>query len=92
MAPVLNRAKMRIKNSLETEIHNVVERFLQLPDKEIQVISHFDTDGITSATIMIQTLKKIDKKFSIIIVKNLEEQFIYDLQKNKITIFLDLAS
>ncbi len=80
-------------NSLEVEIELMAKKFLEeSKDKEIQVISHFDTDGITSATIMLQTLKKLDKKFSVKIVKNLEEQFIYTLPKNKLTLFLDLAS
>ena len=79
--------------SLEEKIKYVVKDFLEKSkDREIQVISHFDTDGITSATIMIQTLKKLDKRFSMKIIKGLEEQFIYDLPKNKITLFLDLAS
>jgi single-stranded-DNA-specific exonuclease len=82
-----------IKDSLETKIKSTVKKFLkQTENKEIQVISHFDTDGITSATIMIKTLKKLDKKFSVTIVKNLEKEFIYNLPKNKITVFLDLAS
>lgn len=78
---------------LELEIKKVAERFLKLTqDKEIFIVSHFDTDGITSATIMIKTLKKLDKEFSVKIMKNLEEQFIYDLPKEKIILFLDLAS
>ena len=84
---------MKEVNSLEIAIKEMAEKFLEvIGDKEIQVISHFDTDGITSATIMIQTLKKLDKKFSVKIVKSLEEKFIYSLPKNKVTIFLDLAS
>ncbi len=79
--------------SLEERINQVVQEFLEKSrDKEIQVISHFDTDGITSAAIMVQALKRLDKKFSLKIVKSLEEQFIYDLPKNKLILFLDLAS
>jgi len=79
--------------SLEEKIKYVVKKFLEKSkDKEIQIISHFDTDGITSAAIMVQALKRLDKKFSLKIVKSLEEQFIYDLPKNKLTLFLDLAS
>jgi len=79
--------------SLEEKIKYVVKEFLEKSkDKEIQIISHFDTDGITSAAIMVQALKKLDKKFSLKIVKSLEEQFIYDLPKDKLTLFLDLAS
>ncbi len=80
-------------NSLEAEIKKTVQKFLEKSkNKEIEVISHFDTDGISSAAIMIKTLKKLDKKFSIKIVKRLEENFIQTLSENKITLFLDLAS
>ncbi len=78
---------------LESQIKYISEKFLELTkDKEIFVVSHFDTDGITSAAIIIKTLKKLDKKFSVKIMKSLEEQFIYDLPKDKIILFLDLAS
>lgn len=81
------------ENNLEIKIKSVVEKFLEKSkEKEIQVISHFDTDGISSATIMIQALKRLDKKFSMKIVKRLEKEFIFNLPKDKITLFLDLAS
>jgi RecJ-like exonuclease len=79
--------------NLEEEIERVVNKFLEKSvSSEIQVISHFDTDGITSATIMTQTLKKLERPFSLRIVKNLDEEIIKNLPKDKITIFLDLAS
>ena len=78
---------------MDQRIKLVAKEFLEkIKDKEIQVISHFDTDGITSAAIMIKTLKKLDKTFSVKIVKNLEPKLINSLPKNKITVFLDLAS
>ena len=78
---------------LASKIKEVSEKFLEVSkNREIFILSHFDTDGITSAAIMIKTLKKLDKRFSLKIVKNLEEQHIYDLPKDKIIIFLDLAS
>jgi len=82
-----------INKFLENEVKPFVETFLEkTKNKEILVISHFDTDGISSAAIMIQTLKKLDKKFSLKIIKSLEEEFIKNLPKNKIILFLDLAS
>jgi len=82
-----------LKNSLEEQIKFAVNKFLEVSEgKEIQIISHNDTDGITSATIMIQALKKLDKFFSLKIVKSLDKKFIEKLPKNKITLFLDLAS
>ena len=83
----------RGESILELEIEAMTKKFLEVSkDKEIQIISHFDTDGITSAAIMIQTLKKLDKIFSVKIVKSLNEKIIKNLPKNKITLFLDLAS
>lgn len=80
-------------DSLEIEIEDKVQKFLEKSkEKEIQVISHFDTDGITSAVIMIKTLKKLDKKFSVKILKRIEEDTIKNLPKDKLIIFLDLAS
>jgi RecJ-like exonuclease len=78
---------------LEKEIKLFAEEFLQkLDNKEVHIVSHFDTDGITSASIIISTLKKLDKKFSIRIVKSLDEKFIHELPKDKLILFLDLAS
>jgi RecJ-like exonuclease len=83
---------MESKN-LKLEIEKVADKFLTASEnKEIFVISHFDTDGITSATIMIQTLKKLDKIFSVKILKRIEDNTIENLPKDKLILFLDLAS
>ncbi len=80
-------------NFLQEEIKPVVKKFLEkIKNEEVQIISHFDTDGITSATIILQTLKRLDAKFSIKIVKSLTPEIIHSLNKNKITLFIDLAS
>jgi len=79
--------------NLELEIELIANKFIEASSsKEILIISHFDTDGITSATIMIQTLKKLDKRFSLKIVKRLEEETIFNLPPEKVILFLDLAS
>ena len=81
------------KEELKSQIATISKKFLEKTrDKEILVISHFDTDGITSAAIMIKTLKKLDKLFSVKILKRIEENFISTLPKNKIILFLDLGS
>jgi len=78
---------------MKKRIELFAKKFLEKShNKEIYIISHFDTDGITSAAIIIKTLKKLDKKFSVKIIKNLEEQIIRDLPKDKLILFLDLAS
>lgn len=85
--------KMEGKYSLEEKMKEVSKKFLkETENKEIYLVSHFDTDGITSASIMIQALKRLDRRFSVKIVKSLEEKFVRNLPKDKIILFLDLAS
>ena len=60
--------------------------------KPIKVISHYDTDGITSAAIFSRALQRWNKNFSLEIVKGLEKEFINNLPESHILIFLDLAS
>lgn len=81
------------RSSLEEQIKVAAKKFLELSkDGEILVVSHFDTDGISSAVIATKILKKIDRTFSLKIVKSLSEQLIASLPKDKILLFLDLAS
>jgi single-stranded-DNA-specific exonuclease len=81
------------QETLELEIKNIAKKFLEKSkDKEIKIISHFDTDGITSASIIIKALKKLDKLFSLQIIKRIETGFIENLPKDKIILFLDLGS
>src|SRR3989344_6029424 len=60
--------------------------------KTIKIISHFDTDGISSAAIFSRAMQKWKKNFSLEIVKGLEEAYIEKLPEDHILIFLDLAS
>jgi len=79
--------------SLEQSIKDNAKKFLEKSkEKEILVVSHFDTDGISSAAIMTKALKELDLNFSVKIMKGLEKEDILSLPKNKIILFLDLAS
>lgn len=60
--------------------------------KPIKVISHYDTDGITSAAIFAKALQRWEKKFSLQVVKGLDEPLIKSLPEDHLLIFLDLAS
>ncbi|MEM3112930.1 MAG: DHH family phosphoesterase [Candidatus Pacearchaeota archaeon] len=74
-------------------IKEVAKKFDELTkNKSIQVISHHDTDGITSAAIIAKTLQRAKKEFSVKIVKQLDEQIITKLPQDKVILFLDLAS
>jgi single-stranded-DNA-specific exonuclease len=82
-----------VSKNLKKSIEDNVNLFLEISkNKEINLISHFDTDGISSAAIMIQTLKKLDKTFTTTIVKSLDKEFIKKLPKEKLNLFLDLGS
>jgi RecJ-like exonuclease len=90
---VENKKKEFFSYPLDERVSKVAEEFLKLPrDKEIQIISHFDTDGITAASIIIKCLKRLDIKFNTLIVKNLTPKIISQLLDNKTLLFLDLAS
>jgi single-stranded DNA-specific DHH superfamily exonuclease len=57
------------------KIGDVSKNFLdEIKGNHLEIISHFDTDGIASASIMIQTLKKLDQPFSLKIIKSLDKE------------------
>lgn len=78
------------------EVDRFVKEFLEYSkDKPIRIISHYDTDGITSASILTKTFKRLDKKFSVRIVKGLDEGIIKEelkRQPKEAILFSDLAS
>jgi single-stranded-DNA-specific exonuclease len=79
--------------NLSDRIMQISEEFLKTSkEKEVQIISHFDTDGITAASIIIKCLKRLDRKFNTLIVKNLTPEIISQLPENKVLLFIDLAS
>ncbi|MEA3248720.1 MAG: DHH family phosphoesterase [Nanoarchaeota archaeon] len=77
-------------------VEQFTKEFLEFSkNKPIRIISHYDTDGITSASILAKTLKQLDKKFTIKIVKSLEEKVIKKellRQPKEVILFSDLAS
>ncbi|NPE26386.1 DHH family phosphoesterase [Methanococcoides sp. SA1] len=78
------------------EIDTFVKEFLKFAENSpIRIISHHDTDGITSAAILAKTFQRLDKPFSIRIVKGLEDSNIKEeiaRQPNEVLLFSDLAS
>ena len=74
------------------KIKLAIKRIESMPNLPIRIISHFDTDGITSAAIFSRAMQRWKKSFSLTIVKSLDEEFINSLPENQLLIFLDLAS
>lgn len=78
---------------MEKAIQLAADKFIEkIQNRKIKIISHYDTDGITSASILARTLKKLNKKFSIRIIKTLEKDFIENLNSDSVIVFLDLGS
>ena len=61
-------------------------------NKDILVVSHYDTDGVASAAVFARALFRWGKNFSLQIVNGLDEEFVKYLPEDKLLIFLDLAS
>ncbi len=78
-----------MQESIDKAIKKISELGNSMP---INVISHFDADGITSAAVFSRALERWNKKFTLRIVKNLEKEFITSLPSDSLLIFLDLAS
>tara|TARA_Y100000310_G_scaffold94756_1_gene92500 strand:- start:7195 stop:8529 length:1335 start_codon:yes stop_codon:yes gene_type:complete len=75
------------------EIKNFTTKFSQeTKDEKIHLVSHFDTDGITSAAIFIKTLERLSQQFSVKILKALTKEEIKQFPEDKIIVLLDLGS
>ena len=64
----------------------------KIRNQKIHVVSHYDTDGITSAAILSKTLERLGKQFSTKILKQLSEEEISRFPDDKIIVLLDLGS
>jgi RecJ-like exonuclease len=74
-------------------VEEIKGKFLRdIENKPVEIISHHDTDGITSAAILAKTIERLDKPFSVKIVKQFEPSILSEIKSSNVTIFLDLAS
>ncbi|MFH0831915.1 MAG: DHH family phosphoesterase [archaeon] len=79
-------------------IEGIIQEFREASKSSvIRIISHYDSDGITAASILSKALQREDKNFSVTIVKQLESSFIEGLKEivknpKEMLIFLDLGS
>jgi RecJ-like exonuclease len=78
-------------------IKEVSKRFFSIESKKpILIYTHYDADGLSSAAILLKTLKALDKPFILKVLRNLSEEEIRKIkeQKEKFAsiIFLDLGS
>jgi single-stranded-DNA-specific exonuclease len=60
--------------------------------RNIHLVSHFDTDGISSAAIASKTFERLDIQFSVKILKSLSDEEIDLFPDDKLIVILDLGS
>ena len=78
---------------IEKAVKDFTKKLLEkTKNKKIHLVSHFDTDGISSAAIIAKTLQKLSKRFSVKILKTLEDKDINSFPENDIILLLDLGS
>ncbi len=78
---------------IEKAVEDFTKKFLErTKNRKIHLISHFDTDGITSATILSKTLRRLSKQFSVKILKQLDEKQIKLIPKDRVIILSDLGA
>src|SRR3989344_8122427 len=77
---------------MEELLNKAVNEFKNIDN--IRIISHLDADGIASASILIKCLLKENKKFSLSIVKQLDEKILKEISREnyKNIFFVDLGS
>jgi len=68
------------------------ELLQRIGEEKLHVVSHFDTDGITSAAIFSKTLERLGKQFSMKIIKQLNQEEINLFPNDKLIVILDLGS
>ncbi|MFH1823320.1 MAG: DHH family phosphoesterase [archaeon] len=80
------------------EVKEAALKFKKIIEKPgiIRVVTHLDTDGMSSAAILIHALRKLDQQFCVMTVRQLEDSIIEKLvdesKKWKAIMFLDLGS
>ena len=88
-------------DKLTVHIKEASEKFLSSLENDvfIKIITHLDTDGISSAAIFSKMLYRLDQKFSLTIVKQLEKDVIDNIinevnanSAKSFVVFLDLGS
>jgi len=78
------------------EINNAAQKFKKISDKHsrIRILTHYDSDGITSGAILSRALQRADCNFHTSIVKLLENKIIEQVREEKnwdILFILDLC-
>lgn len=76
-------------------IKKAVDYFRTIAKEPITIVSHYDTDGITAASILSKAFQREDLKFHVKIIKQLERELIEEFkndEKIKTIFFLDLGS
>jgi len=81
-------------DSFNKALEETVNKFKLCCDKPVRIISHFDSDGISAASILIKALKRENIKFAVSIVRQLSKNILEELKLENYNcyVFIDLGS
>src|SRR3989304_7810363 len=76
------------------ELVNKASEKIKQCDSIIQVVSHYDADGISSSAIISSVLMQLNKQFHLTTVKRIKQEVIDDVKARnpKLVIFCDIGS
>ncbi|MBI2135215.1 DHH family phosphoesterase [Candidatus Woesearchaeota archaeon] len=77
------------------DVRKTANEFRKIPKNEvIRVVSHFDADGISSASLLVKLLGNESRKYSISIIQNIKKEILQGLSKEPYNyfIFSDIGS
>ena len=76
------------------KIEQAAIKFRKINEGTIRIVSHLDADGICACSIMIKTLKRMNKNYSVSIIHQLSEDFLKELSEESYStyVFTDLGS
>ncbi len=81
-------------NKFENHIKEAARRLKELNPKTVRVVSHLDTDGICSCSLLVKALSLLDIEYSCSIVHQIDEKVVSELstESYECIIFSDLGS
>ena len=78
----------------EQRIREAATEFKKIGNENIRIISHLDSDGISSAAIIVKAMKLLGKKFTLSVIPQLDKAAIelFAKEKYNVYVFTDLGS
>lgn len=81
-------------NEFLKSVKDNVEKFKDLKERTVKLVSHLDSDGLSSSAIMIKALRRNGIKFSLTTIRQLDDLVLDEISREncEVVFFLDLGS